>query len=55
MYREPELEVGARIGVTPEAYEILRRAKRQKDQSMIRLVSELIIKYENEMVQPKSK
>jgi predicted CopG family antitoxin len=50
MYREPELEVGGRIGVTPEAYEILKRAKKQKEQSMIRLVSELIIKHEDEMV-----
>ena len=40
--REPELEVGARIGVTPEAYEILRKLKAARKQSMIRIVSDLI-------------
>jgi hypothetical protein len=42
--REPELEIAARIGITPEAYKILRKLKVEKKQSMVRLVSDLIIK-----------
>lgn len=42
--REPELEIAARIGITLEAYKILRMLKVEKKQSMVRLVSDLIIK-----------
>jgi hypothetical protein len=40
--RKPELEVAARIGITPEAYKILRRLKKVKKQSLIKIVSDLI-------------
>jgi predicted CopG family antitoxin len=43
--RKPELEIKARIGITPEAYKVLRKLKRSKKQSMVRLVSDLIIKH----------
>lgn len=42
--REPELEIAARIGITPEAYKILRQMKKDKSQSMVKLISDLIIK-----------
>lgn len=42
--REPELEIAARIGITPEAYKVLRKLKVERKQSMVRIVSELIIK-----------
>jgi predicted CopG family antitoxin len=46
--RPPELEIAARIGITPEAYEILRAVKKRDKQSMVKLVSDLIIeKYAN--------
>jgi predicted CopG family antitoxin len=44
MIRPPELEIAARIGITPEAYEVLRRIKKEKGQSMVKIVSDLIIK-----------
>lgn len=42
--REPELEIAARIGITPEAYIVLRKLKAERKQSMVRIVSDLIIK-----------
>lgn len=41
--REPELEIAARIGITPEAYAILKQQKKKRKQSMVRIVSDLII------------
>lgn len=41
--REPELEIAARIGITPEAYQILRKLKVEKKQSMVKIVSDLIL------------
>jgi predicted CopG family antitoxin len=41
--REPELEIAARIGITPEAYTVLRKMKKDKGQSMVRIVSDLIM------------
>lgn len=50
--REPELEIAARIGITPEAYKILRQLKKDKKQSMIKIISDLIIKKNaNEVVE----
>jgi hypothetical protein len=42
--RPPELEIAARIGVTPEAYQILKKQKKQRKESMVKIVSDLIIK-----------
>lgn len=41
-YRQPELEIAARIGITPEAYKVLRKLKAERKQSMVRIVSDLI-------------
>lgn len=45
--REPELEIAARIGITPEAYKILRQWKKDRKQSMIKIVSDLILTQES--------
>lgn len=45
-YREPELEIAARIGITPEAYKVLRKLKAERKQSMVRIVSNLILNEE---------
>ncbi len=42
IYREPEIEIAARIGIDKEAYDILRKIKKSKKQSMVKLVSDLI-------------
>jgi hypothetical protein len=41
---EEQLEIFARIGVTEEAYDLLRKEKRRSKLSMAKIVSELIIK-----------
>jgi predicted CopG family antitoxin len=41
--REPELEIAARIGITPEAYKVLRKLKAERKQSMVKIVSDLIL------------
>jgi AmiR/NasT family two-component response regulator len=43
MIRKPELEIAARVGITPEAYDKLRKLKTKRKQSMIKIVSDLII------------
>lgn len=48
MIRKPELEIAARIGITPEAYDVLRRIKKRKKQSMAKIVSDLIINAEGQ-------
>ncbi len=45
--RLPELEIAARIGITPEAYKILRKLKVERKESMVKIVSDLIINYKN--------
>lgn len=47
-FRKPELEIAARIGITPEAYKLLRKLKTAKKQSMVRIVSDLIQQYGDE-------
>lgn len=42
--REEQLEIFARVGVTKEAYELLRKEKRRSKLSMTKIVSELVIK-----------
>ena len=46
--REPELEIAARIGITPEAYQVLRQMKIERKQSMVRIVSDLIVRLDQE-------
>lgn len=41
--REIELEVYARVGLTKEAYDILRRLKKERKQSMTRLISDMVV------------
>lgn len=41
--REPELEIAARIGITPEAYVVLRKLKAERKQSMVKIISDLVI------------
>lgn len=41
--REEELEIAARIGITEEAYKLLRRQKRKTHLSMAKLLSNLIL------------
>lgn len=43
MIRTPELEIYARIGITKEAYEKLRKIKLAKKQSMAKIVTDLIL------------
>jgi AmiR/NasT family two-component response regulator len=43
--REPELEIAARIGITPEAYRALRKAKIDRKESMVKIVSDLVIQH----------
>lgn len=47
-YREPILEIGARIGITKEANKILSLEKKRQKKSKAQLLSDLIIeKYGN--------
>ena len=41
--RKPELEIAARIGITPEAYHKLRLMKKKKKESMVKIVSDLVL------------
>lgn len=47
--REPELEIAARIGITPEAYIVLRKMKKDRKQSMVKIVSDLILSLEGKV------
>lgn len=42
--REEQLVIAARVGLTKEAYETLRRQKRKTKLSMAKLISNLILK-----------
>ncbi len=41
--REEQLDIFARIGITKEAYDVLRKEKRRNQITFARIVSELII------------
>lgn len=41
--REEELEIYARIGVTEEAYDLLRKEKKNQKLSLAKIASQLII------------
>jgi hypothetical protein len=49
VYMKPELEIAARIGITPEAYKVLRKLKTERKQSMVRIVSDLILNVEEKI------
>jgi predicted CopG family antitoxin len=48
-YRQPEIEIAARIGISEPAYTKLRKMKRHQKRSMVAIVSELIMKQDVEM------
>ena len=42
-YREPELEIDARIGITKEANQLISAEKKKQKKSKAQLLSDLII------------
>lgn len=48
--REEELKIYARVGVTKEAYELLRTEKKKRGESMAKIVCNLIVKNLSEKI-----